>query len=80
MFFLIQSIAANGLEFWRKLYDGAQGGPARRLAATAVFAKLKAIAPYAAMELLLPGGSIIALTAWLLRRRKKAPATPVKLI
>jgi hypothetical protein len=31
-------------------------------------AALKAVAPYAAIELLLPGGSLIALGFWLYRR------------
>jgi len=35
-----------------------------------VFARLKDLAPYAAMELLLPGGSVLALTLWFYRRRK----------
>ena len=34
-------------------------------------ARLKRFAPYALIELLLPGGSIIALTLWMLRRRKR---------
>src|SRR5271154_2397189 len=78
MFFLIQSVAANGLELWRKLYECTQGTTALRHRAATVFARFKAIAPYAAIELLLPGGSIIALTAWLLRRRKKTPALAAK--
>jgi hypothetical protein len=36
-----------------------------------IFAKLKSFAPYALIEILLPGGSIIALTLWMLRRRKR---------
>src|ERR1700676_3920383 len=36
----------------------------------AVFARLKALAPYALMELVLPGGSVMALLLWLYRRRK----------
>jgi hypothetical protein len=39
-------------------------------------ATLRALAPYAAIELLLPGGSLIALVLWLYRRYKKA--TPVQ--
>ena len=35
-------------------------------------AALRALAPYAAIELLLPGGSLIALVLWLYRRYKKA--------
>jgi hypothetical protein len=34
-----------------------------------VVAKLREIAPYAAMELVLPGGSLMALVLWLYRRR-----------
>jgi hypothetical protein len=37
-------------------------------------ARFKDFAPYAAIELLLPGGSVIALTLWFYRRRKRAPA------
>jgi hypothetical protein len=35
-------------------------------------ATLRALAPYAAIELLLPGGSLVALVLWLYRRYKKA--------
>jgi len=45
--------------------------------AAVVVARLKDLAPYAAIEFLLPGGSVIALTLWFYRRRKRAPATPV---
>jgi hypothetical protein len=41
---------------------------------TVVFARLKALAPYAVIELLLPGGSVLALSLWFYRRRKRAPA------
>jgi hypothetical protein len=37
--------------------------------AAAVIVRLKAIAPYALMELVLPGGSVMALLLWLYRRR-----------
>jgi hypothetical protein len=33
---------------------------------------LRQLAPYAAIELLLPGGSLIAIVLWLYRRHKKA--------
>jgi hypothetical protein len=33
---------------------------------------LKALAPYALIDLILPGGSVIALLLWLYRRRKNA--------
>jgi hypothetical protein len=38
----------------------------------AVVAKLREFAPYAAMELVMPGGSLMALGLWLYRRQKKA--------
>jgi hypothetical protein len=38
--------------------------------AAAVFAKLRDIAPYAAIELILPGGSLIALALWFYRRQR----------
>jgi hypothetical protein len=34
-------------------------------------AKLKDLAPYAALELVIPGGSVMALLLWLYRRQKK---------
>jgi hypothetical protein len=37
-----------------------------------VAAKIRSIAPYALMELILPGGSVMALLLWLYRQRKKA--------
>jgi hypothetical protein len=42
--------------------------------ATPVVAIFKELAPYAAIELLLPGGSLMALTLWFYRRRKRTPA------
>jgi hypothetical protein len=38
--------------------------------AKAVIVRLKALAPYAMIELVLPGGSVVALALWLYRRRK----------
>lgn len=48
----------------------------RMLAAwgTVALARLKDLAPYALMEILLPGGSVLALTLWFYRRRKRASA------
>jgi hypothetical protein len=40
---------------------------------TLVFARLKVLAPYAMIELLLPGGSVLALTLWFYRRRRRVP-------
>ncbi|MDP9011603.1 MAG: hypothetical protein M3O41_02895 [Pseudomonadota bacterium] len=42
-----------------------------RASTAAVVAKLRDLAPYAALELVLPGGSLIALLLWLYRRQKK---------
>jgi len=38
--------------------------------AAATLVRLKAVAPYALIELILPGGSVMALLLWLYRRRK----------
>jgi hypothetical protein len=38
--------------------------------AAAVIVTLKVLAPYALIELILPGGSVMALLLWLYRRRK----------
>jgi hypothetical protein len=34
-----------------------------------IFAHLRRVAPYLAIELVLPGGSIVALTLWVIRNR-----------
>jgi hypothetical protein len=41
--------------------------------AAAVIAKLRAVAPYALIELVLPGGSVMALLLWLYRRQRNVP-------
>lgn len=41
---------------------------------TVAFARLRDLAPYAMIELLLPGGSMLALSLWFYRRRKRVPA------
>ena len=38
-------------------------------------ALVRSLGPYAAIELLLPGGSVLALLLWLYRRRRKAIAS-----
>jgi hypothetical protein len=38
--------------------------------AAVVIVRLKVLAPYALIELVLPGGSVMALLLWLYRRRK----------
>ena len=40
--------------------------------AVTVLVQLKALAPYALIELVLPGGSLVALLLWLYRRKKNA--------
>jgi hypothetical protein len=44
--------------------------------ALAVAGVLRSLAPYAVIELLLPGGSLMALLLWLYRRQKKASVFP----
>jgi hypothetical protein len=44
--------------------------------ALAAVAKLKSLAPYAVIELVLPGGSLMALALWLYRRQKKVTVFP----
>jgi hypothetical protein len=39
-------------------------------------AQARNLAPYAVLELVLPGGSLLALLLWLYRRQKKAPVFP----
>jgi hypothetical protein len=45
-----------------------------RPSAGVVIVRLKALAPYALIELILPGGSVMALLLWLYRRRKNGIA------
>ena len=60
----------SGASFARRLVSGLV---TRRIPAPMqALAALRALAPYAAIELLLPGGSLIALVLWLYRRYKKA--------
>jgi hypothetical protein len=49
-------------------------GPKLRAITGAVVAQLRAVAPYALLELILPGGSVMALLLWLYRRHRKIPA------
>src|SRR5450631_198593 len=56
---------------------GSRGAPCRTAPRTwnahtaAVVAKLREFAPYAAIELVMPGGSLMALLLWLYRRQRK---------
>jgi hypothetical protein len=53
-------------------YPRCMPGPHKlRAFAAAVVPKLRDLAPYALMELVLPGGSVMALLLWLYRRQKK---------
>jgi hypothetical protein len=38
----------------------------------AVVGRLRVLAPYAVIELILPGGSLLAVLLWLFRRQRKA--------
>jgi hypothetical protein len=65
----MQGLLPNHGRFARKVpAPGSLGGYAM-----AVVRRLRDIAPYAAMELVLPGGSLMAVLLWLYRRQKKAP-------
>jgi|HubBroStandDraft_6_1064221.scaffolds.fasta_scaffold55064_2 hypothetical protein len=53
------------------------------LYAAAAIARLKVLAPYALIELILPGGSVMALLLWLYRQRKNGSdfrRVPVRLL
>jgi hypothetical protein len=65
-----EPFAPSGASFASRLISGlaARVAPALARGLTA----LRALAPYAAIELLLPGGSLVALVLWLYRRYKKA--------
>jgi hypothetical protein len=45
-----------------------------RACAVTVIGKLRDLAPYAVIELVLPGGSLMALLLWFYRRHKKLSA------
>ena len=61
------------IKYWRD----ARWTPALRYwggYAATVIVRLKDLAPYALIELVLPGGSVMALLLWLYRRRKHGDA------
>jgi hypothetical protein len=69
------SILRGGLpQIWRCIGRWTPASQKLFTWATPVIALLKELAPYAAIELLLPGGSLMALTLWFYRRRKGVPA------
>lgn len=69
---MLKSIVKGGLAaIWRYVGQWPLGTRTVDAWAPVVLAKLKELGPYAMMELLLPGGSVLALTVWLYRRRKK---------
>jgi hypothetical protein len=64
----VEKQVPNGRRHWRWTPI------ARKLTyAAAVVARLKDLAPYALIELVVPGGSLMALALWLYRRQKKTP-------
>jgi hypothetical protein len=69
------SIFNTGLApIWRYIVRSLLGKRTLGAWTTMIFARLKDLAPYALIELLLPGGSVLALTLWFYRRRKGLPA------
>jgi len=69
------SIFRSGLvQTWRWIGRWTLVSPKLFTWATPAIAIFKELAPYAAIELLLPGGSLMALTLWFYRRRKRLPA------
>jgi hypothetical protein len=47
---------------------------------TAIAASLRALGPYAAIGLVIPGGSLIALAMWAYRHRAQATRTYLKTV
>jgi hypothetical protein len=69
-----KSIFKTGLEsIWRCIVRSPLSKRTLGGWTTVVLARLKDLAPYAVIELLLPGGSVLALTLWFYRRRKRVP-------
>lgn len=69
----IKSISQRALRRIRRFIErGAPGTRTLRAWAPRLIARLKEFGPYALMELVLPGGSVLALTVWLYRRRLTA--------
>ena len=59
------SLAVNDSRWW-------SAASALRGAFARMVASIRSLGPYVAIEVLLPGGSIIALALWVYRRRRKA--------
>ena len=59
----------NGYAIWRE-GRWVQALRSWGVFATAALLRLKALAPYALIEVILPGGSVMALLLWLYRRRR----------
>lgn len=64
---------AEPLGIWRAIGRYPLGTRTLRGWMVVAIAKLRDVAPYALLELLLPGGSVVALTLWFYRRRKQLP-------
>ncbi len=52
--------------------------PNLRAYVTLVVVKIRAVAPYAVMELIVPGGSVMALLLWLYRRQRTLRFLPTE--
>lgn len=75
MLSIVKSMVKSGLvPIWRCIERCPLGTRTLGAWAPLIFARLKEFGPYAMMELVLPGGSVLALSVWLYRRRKKAAA------
>jgi hypothetical protein len=71
----VRSIQSTRVQqMMKEIFNRPHGGgsPCRRQGVAGAFAKIKVLAPYAAIELVLPGGSMVALLLWLYRRQKNA--------
>ena len=72
--------ATESTSIFNGLLGGRGGRDAQRtsgilklgVSAAVIVAKLRDLAPYALIELILPGGSLMALLLWLYRRQRKA--------
>jgi hypothetical protein len=67
---LIARLALSCRRYGRRTLEALR----QRTSAAALAKKAKELAPYALIELVLPGGSVMALLLWLYRRQKKIPA------
>jgi hypothetical protein len=70
----MSALMSKSILYARRALGALKSGPH----GAAAVAKLRAVAPYALIELILPGGSLLALFLWLYRRQKKAAVVEAK--